>query len=459
MRRLAAIASVLASVAIAIAVVATTGAQSSSASYTVRAIFDDASYAASGEDVRIAGANVGSITSLGVNANNRAAVTITIRNGDFVPFYSDAHCTIRPQSVIGEEFVECSPGTSGDGHTALRKLDSGPGKGEYFLPVTNTSSPIDSDIVQNISRMPVQQALAVVLDELGTGLATRGSDLNAVIRRANPALGETDKVFKILASQNRQLAQLADDSQAVLAPLARERDRISGFVRSANTTSVAAAARAQDEFRTFRLFPTFLRQLRPLLADLSVLSDRGTPVLRQLGRTAGPLGSEFGALRPFATEARTSLVALGRAAQQSEAPLVSSLPLVQQLKRLGRNAEPSAKQLLKLLQSLDTTGGYEQLMSLLYNATSVTNGFNSDGHYARVEPLNTNNTNYNNRCSPCSGRFQSAAETSVLEQDGRARASAVEQQVVAKALSSVDATTKSANAIGGLLSYLTGGGK
>ena len=185
----------------------------------------------------------------------------------------------------------------------------------------------------------------------------------------------------------------------MLQPLARERDHISGFVRSANTTSVAAAAKAQDEFRTFRLFPTFLRQLRPLLADLSVLSDQGTPVLLQLGKTAGPLGQEFGALRPFATQARTSLIALGHRAQQSEAPLVSSLPFVQELKRLGLNAKPSTKQLLKLLQSLDTTGGYEQLMSLLYNATSVTNGFNSDGHYARALPLNLSTTNYSINCS------------------------------------------------------------
>jgi len=76
MRRLAAIVAVLVA-AIAVAVVATTRAQSSSGSYTVRAVFDDASYAAAGENVRIAGANVGSIQSLGVNSRNRAAVTIT----------------------------------------------------------------------------------------------------------------------------------------------------------------------------------------------------------------------------------------------------------------------------------------------------------------------------------------------------------------------------------------------
>ena len=55
--------------------------------------------------------------------------------------------------------------------------------------MTQTSSPIDSDIVQNIYQEPIRQRFAVILNELGTGLAARGSDLNAVIRRANPALG------------------------------------------------------------------------------------------------------------------------------------------------------------------------------------------------------------------------------------------------------------------------------
>jgi virulence factor Mce-like protein len=455
-RRLAAIVAVLVAAAVAVAAVATTRAQSSSGSYTVRAIFDDASYAAAGENVRIAGANVGSIQSLGVNSRNRAAVTFAIDNADFIPFYANATCTIRPQSLIGEEYVNCSPGTSN--HQPLATLQSGPGKGQHFLPVTRTSSPVNTDILQNISQMPVRQALGVVIDELGTGLATRGSDLNAVIRRANPALGETDKVFKILASQNHELAKLADDSETVLAPLAKERDQISGFVRSANTTSVAVAARAQDESLTFHLFPTFLNQLRPLLADLGVLADQGTPVLQQLGQTAGPLGTEFGALEPFANEARTSLIALGQTAQESEAPLVSSLPLVQKLKSLGLNAKPSAADLLKLLQSLDETGGYENLMSLLYNATSVTNGFNSDGHYARALPLNLSTTNYSINCSTgCTTARFSKDATALTGETSGAKTDLEVQGVVNKALDAVDSATSSSGAIGGLLSYLTGG--
>jgi hypothetical protein len=112
---------------------------------------------------------------------------------------------------------------------------------------------------------------------------------------------------------------------------------------------------------------------------------------------------------------------------------------------------------LKLLQSLDTTGGYEQLMSLLYNATSVTNGFNSIGHYARAEPLNSSNTPFfTTTCGGvCAGKFQSDAESAAAA----TRSQQIQQQVVSRALSAVGRDTTSSTAIGGLLSYLTGGRK
>ena len=157
--------------------------------------------------------------------------------------------------------------------------------------MTNTSSPIDSDIVQDISTEPVRQSLAVIINEFGTGLAARGSDLNAVIHRANPALGNTEKVLKILAGQNRTLAALATDSDTVLAPLARERRQITGFITQANTTAVASAARAHAISETFRKFPAYLAQLRPLMVDLGTLADQGTPLMQSLGQSATRAGA------------------------------------------------------------------------------------------------------------------------------------------------------------------------
>ncbi|HXO07362.1 MAG TPA: MlaD family protein [Solirubrobacteraceae bacterium] len=424
MRRIAKIAAVLSAIAVAF-VVATGASSPTHKTYLVRAIFDDASFAVQGEDVRIAGANVGSIQSLGVTSGKRAEVTISINNPDFTPFHTNAHCAIRPQSLIGEEYVDCQPGTSSA--PALPLIKKGHGTGSHYLPVTRTSSPIDTDIVQNISQEPVRQSLGVIIDELGTGLAARGSDLNAVIHRANPALGDTDKVIQILARQNRQLAQLATDSDTVLAPLARERHQISTFVTQANATSVASAQRAADISKTFHLFPTYLRQLKPLLADLSVLADQGTPLMTTLGKSASALGQQFANLTPFAQKARTALIDLGNASAQSQPALLASMPLAQRLDKLGTAAKPTAKSLDRLLASLENTGGIQQLMGVLFNGAVAGNGFDSLGHYVRDEPLVSSCTSYVVRpVLGCSANFSaaSAAAASVSTDSARTASAA-----------------------------------
>ena len=124
----------------------------------MRGVFDDASFAALGEDVRVAGATVGSIQALGVTSGKQAAVTLGITDPGFQPFHANANCTIRPQSLIGEEYVDCNPGSVSA--PALTRISHGPGTGTYYLPVTHTSSPIDSDIVQNIST-PARAPIAV----------------------------------------------------------------------------------------------------------------------------------------------------------------------------------------------------------------------------------------------------------------------------------------------------------
>jgi ABC-type transporter Mla subunit MlaD len=462
-RRLAAIATGLA-VAAALAVVVAAPARSSGGPYTVRAIFDDAAFAAHGEDVRIAGANVGTITSLGITTNKRAAVSLRINDSRFTPFHANAHCAIRPQSLIGEQYVDCDPGTAGT--PELARIGQGAGAGSYLLPVARTSSPVDTDIVQDISRQPVRQSLAVIIDELGTGLAARGSDLNAVIHRANPALGNTDKVLKILASQNRALAQLATNSDTVLTPLARERRQISGFISQANTTSVASAQRAADISRTFRLFPSFLHQLRPLMADLGTLADQGTPVMTELGQSASAVGRQFASLTPFAGAARTALVNLGRASAESQPSLVATLPLARRLHRLGTAAGPTASSLQRLLDSLNQTGGIQQLMSLLYEGASATNGFNSLGHFTRFEPRNSSCTDYASAAVPgCSANFrdvQAASTASATATRSTAPGKAGNQpsagdRLVANAVQTASSITSDAKAMSGLLGYLMGG--
>jgi ABC-type transporter Mla subunit MlaD len=439
--------------------------------YEVRAIFDDAAFAVPGEDVRVAGAPVGSIQSLDVctkascpvgSPANKAAVTITIDNANFTPFYADAHCAIRPQSLIGEKYVDCQPGSSSS--PQLKKITSGPGAGTYLLPLANTSSPVDSDIVQDISRQPIRQRFALILDELGTGLAARGSDLNAVIHRANPALGQTDKVLQILARQNRVLARLANDSNAVLAPLARAKRQLADFVVQANTTSVASAARAADIARSFRLFPSFLRRLRPLAVDLGKLADQGTPLMASLAQSASAVSRQFENLAPFAKAARPALIELGNESQKSQPALVATLPLAHRLDRLGTQAEPTAKSLDRLTSSLDQTGAIEYLMSLLFNGVSATNAFDSIGHFARSEPLVGQCASYvKHPTLGCAANFGTATAAAAAAA-ARPAAGAAPARVVRQAVARANSTSARSQAppdktLRGLLGYLLGSGR
>ena len=416
--------------------------------YRVQALFDDAGFAVPGEQVRIAGAPVGMISALSVTRQNLAAVTLSISSRDFVPWYANATCTIRPQSLIAERYVDCTPGTSNQ--RPLPRIARGYGRGSHLLPVTRTSSPIDPDIVQDVSQDSVRESLSVILNQLGTGLAARGADLNAVILRADPALAQTERVFRLLASQNRVLAKLATDSDQVLAPLAQARSSLSGFVVEANRTATASAAEHTQLAQSIKLLPPFLQQLTPLMADLGELADQATPVVQYAGSSAAGLDAEFKALVPFASGAKSALIALGNAAQQSESSLVGSQGLANQLEDVGTSLEPSAQSLQKLLSSLNSTGGIEQLMSLLFYGVGATNGYNADGHYVRVAPVVGACTAYaRTPIAGCSANFSGVSAASAA--------------VAAKAVSDVFAKNSRsrskvgrAASLGGLLRYLTG---
>jgi ABC-type transporter Mla subunit MlaD len=461
MRRLALIAVAVIAVAV-VAIVLVNSSSSGPGPYQVRAIFDDASFAVAGEDVRIAGAPVGTISSLAVTSGKRAAVTMTIDRAGFTPFHANAFCAIRPQSLIGEKYVDCSPGTASV--PVLTKINRGPGSGSYYLPVAQTRSPVDTDLVQNIYREPVRQEFAILLNEFGTGLAARGADLNEVIHRANPALGYTDQVLKILAAQNKQLAQLAKDSDTVLTPLAHDRQAIRQWVLTANTTSVATAQQAVNTARSFHLLPSFLRQLRPLLSDLGALADQATPVLNASAQAAPALALQNEALAPFrgttgfADIARRSLISLGTAAQKQTPLLVSTIPLDKRLLALGNAGLPAFTNLDKLTGSLDKTGAIEDLMSLLFNGTSAVNGFDSLGHYIRTEALVGSCTGYaKSTVTGCSANFTHF--TAAADVAGTARAA--KEPKVSQLISAAHASgvkTSTTEALSGLMRYLIGPG-
>jgi phospholipid/cholesterol/gamma-HCH transport system substrate-binding protein len=107
MRRVAAVILLIAAAA-AFAVVALGAGDDGGGDYEVRAIFENAGFVIPGEDVKVAGVRVGSIASIDVTEDFRAAVVLDIEDPGYQDFREDASCIVRPQSLIGERFVDCT---------------------------------------------------------------------------------------------------------------------------------------------------------------------------------------------------------------------------------------------------------------------------------------------------------------------------------------------------------------
>ncbi|MCW3064891.1 MAG: hypothetical protein JWN32_2063 [Solirubrobacterales bacterium] len=392
MRRLLAILVVLA--AAAVVVVLGTGAGSGD-SYKVRAIFDNAVSIIPGEEVRAAGVNIGTVSALDVTADHKAAVVLDISDPGFKDFRSDAHCTIRPQSLIGEKFVDCTPTQPkpvGAGKaSALRKIAKGqPGSGQYLLPVRNTSTPVDVDLIGNINRLPYRQRLSLIVAELGTGLAGNSDQLREVIRRADPALQNLDKVLAILARENTTLADLSTNSDTILSPLGRDRAKVADFVAQASQVAQATADRRSALAQNIQKLPAFLTQIRPTSQALGQLADQATPVLASLHSNASSINRVVQQLGPFSNAALPALQSLGRAGAIGGPALKQTLPLAKDLRAFAAVAKPLGANLAALTTSIQSSGGLERILDYVFFQVSAINGFDSFGHYLRAGLLADN---------------------------------------------------------------------
>ncbi|HKT83119.1 MAG TPA: MlaD family protein, partial [Solirubrobacterales bacterium] len=152
MRRTLVIGALVAAAVVVVVLLVSGGGSSND--YVVRAIFDNGGFMVKGEQVRVAGANVGEIESVGVTLpgevdsyeggkeeaiSGKAVIVMKITDPGFQDFRSDASCLIRPQSLIGEKFVDCRPtlprAPGAKPAPALKEIPKGqPGAGQLLLP-------------------------------------------------------------------------------------------------------------------------------------------------------------------------------------------------------------------------------------------------------------------------------------------------------------------------------------
>ncbi|MFT4035272.1 MAG: MlaD family protein [Patulibacter sp.] len=363
--------------------------------YSVRAIFDSAAFVLPGLDVRVSGVKVGSVNSVALTDDNRAAVTFTITDDGFKDFRKDATCTIRPQALIGERYIECQlTQTRPDGATApaaLATIASGKFKGQHLLPVSQTYIPIDPDQLLSANTPSVRERLFIIVRELGAGVAGRGDAIAATLSKSNEGLRYANRILKQLADQTEMLKQLSASSDTTLASLASERSSLSGTVKNGAVVAQRLAARQSEVRASIASLNRALTEVSPTVDRVSDLTEQLKPISEDLDASSADLASIINDLPTAASRGKTAITALGPTLEQGRDVLTSSDTdaLLDRLTKTASGVKTTASVLGLTLGDLRTTGGLDYLLDTIYGLAYSTNGRDANGYFLRGLSLNT----------------------------------------------------------------------
>jgi virulence factor Mce-like protein len=386
-----AIATLLLVAGLGIAYIAATGAGTNPDKGKYWVQFDNAFGLIKGGDLKIAGVRAGRITDIKLDRRTkRAVVGFKIDKNGFGSLRKDASCESRPQSLIGEYFVDCEPGT------AAQHLNPG-----ATIPVTHTASTVPPDLVNDILRRPYRERLSLIIGSLGAGVAGNADNLNTAIRRASPALRETDKVLATLGAQNRILGDLAVNADKVVGDLAANRKDVGRFVTKAKDTAQASAERRGDIAAGLRELPGFLEELQPTMKALASVADDDGAALRNLDASSTQLTDFFDQLGPFADASRPAVRSLGKASQTGDRAVKAAPPVISQLGAFAKGTPELGKNLAIVLGHLDDRRyavekdprspggqgytGLEALLQYVYDQTTSTSIFDQNNHILKID--------------------------------------------------------------------------
>jgi ABC-type transporter Mla subunit MlaD len=353
MRRLAAIAVVLGACVLALVLTGADEQDANGQKYWIE--FDNAFGLVDDGELKIGGVSAGAIKDFELTDSEPPKVAVQVevsgdgfdklRAGVGPTAIDGARCNVRQQSLIGEYFIDCQPGTKGP---FLK--DGG------RVPVKQTASTVPLDLINSIQRRPYRERFRLILTELGVGLAGRPDELNEVIRRAHPGLRETTETLEILARQRNFIKDFVRDADTVSAAVEPRKTELSRWAKEASEVAEVQASRKDSIAEQWRKLPTFLAELQPTAAQLEATASEQIPLLRRLRTAAPDLQAFLEELGPFSEDSRPATRALGRASVAGRRAINESADEIAQLRELSEDLPRFAKPLRQFLQTMDDRG-------------------------------------------------------------------------------------------------------
>jgi virulence factor Mce-like protein len=256
--------------------------------------FNEATQLAEESDVRISGVPVGKVKAVELGDDGLAHATIQL-DSRYAPIPVDTRAMLRTKTLLGETYVELTPGDE-QGPTLEEGGD---------LPKAQVANSVQLDEIWRTFNARTRDAFRVWMQGTAKAVHGRGPDLSAAIAELAPFAEETNRLLRVLDSQDQAVRQLVHNGGTVFQALSERQGQLSGLIQHSQDVFSTTARRNQDLEELFKILPTFQRESRATLARLNRFADTADPLVQQL--------------QPAAKELSPTLVAAQKAAPDLKA--------------------------------------------------------------------------------------------------------------------------------------------
>ena len=254
--------------------------------YTVYAMFEESGGVAPGrgQEVRIAGVEVGDIRSAEVGEDGKARLELRIDSDQVV--HKDARILLRPKSPLNDMYIEISPGTP----------DAAELKDGDTVGVDQTVSPVQVDEVLGHLDTNTQAAMTTLLAESDTALVNAPTTLPGGLDETRKVLQDLDPVMKRLETRRENLARLVNSLADVSAAAGLNDKRLERMAKSLSVTLSTMAGQSGNLDATLKQLPALSKELRTTSTSVTTLAAQLDPTLKNIKNASEELP---GALKSF----------------------------------------------------------------------------------------------------------------------------------------------------------------
>src|SRR3954454_8947938 len=350
--------------------------------YRLHTSFAESGQLALEADVRISGVPVGKVKTITPDKKTGRADVVIQLQSRYAPLPSDAKAILRQKTLLGETYVELTPG-----HRSARPIAEG-----GVLPASQVSDTVELDEILRAFEPETRAAFQDWMQTQAQAISGHGQDLNDALGNLAPFAEDTADIVSILNKQEPAVSRLIANTGVVFGALSERDDQLRSLIQNTNTVFATTASRDEQLKAAFRALPTFEKESELTFKRLDEFAAETDPLVTQLRPAARELSPTLQELEAISPDLRHLLEQLEPLIDASVKGFPAAEKTLRDLRPLVAQLDPATAQLAPAVEFIGQSK--RELTSFFANTVAATQAKDlaSGVHYLRTSnPLNEEN--------------------------------------------------------------------